>query len=488
MDPLHFILAGTLGVAFAGATILFVRLRRLERRLRDLQQGFEEASTDGPCVREGALRDPLTSLPNRRFFVETIERMLASGRRYGSLVGIVLFDIDDFKRLNEYFGTNQGDLVLRVLAERLKITVREADFPAHLGGDRFGAILTELTRIEDLIVAVQRLNRNLTEPLRIAGEEVLFTISTGICSFPQDGNGATELLNRGEEALQRAKSQGGNNIQLYSETTTRWAHLRMDLQQDLRRAQAGKQLVVHYQPQVLLADGSVVGAEALIRWHHPEQGLLAAGKFIPLAEEIGIMPELGRWLVQEVCRQVAAWKAKGLRAIPISLNLSVRQFQHDNVTEVIRDALFTHQIDPHLLHIELTETIAMDESARVHDVLPELRSLGIKVCLDDFGTGYSSLSYLIRYPVDVLKIDRAFVSEVTKSSLHEAIVLMTLSLAEALQVEVVAEGVEESDQLAFLREHGCHSAQGYLLGRPAPPEELVPMIERGIADFVQLSG
>ncbi len=425
------------------------------------------------------LHDPLTRLPGRQLLHELLSKQLAQARRSRDLIGVLVCDLDRFKALNDSRGQAAGDELLAGVASRLAAEVREADLLGRTGGDEFTLVVTRARQPEDVMQVAQRVLACFEEAFTAAGRETLVSTSLGVSLFPADGEQAGELLGNAEVALRQAKARGGNCLQLFTAAMNRRAHERTELGQELRYALRRRQLVPHFQPQVALADGRITGMEALVRWPHPERGLLSAGAFIALAEESGLMPDLGAWLIGEICRCNAGWRDRGLPAVPVSVNVSIRQFQGGDVAAVVAEALAASGLPPELLHLEITESIAMLDAERMSKALARLREMGVKIHLDDFGTGYSSLSYLLHYPVDVLKIDRSFVAGVPASEESAMIVRLTLALGRRLGLGVIAEGVETAAQLAFLRDEGCPTAQGFLLGRPLPPVEFEKLLAAG---------
>ncbi len=455
--------------------------RSLDRLAERLGAGGRQ-----PADRLG-LHDPLTGLPGRRLLQELLHKQVAQARRSGELVGLIVCDLDDFKAINESYGHGCGDRLLQAVAGRLTADIREADAIARTGGDEFTVVVCRAETPEDIERVAARLLAGLRTPIPVDDRQLLVSMSAGVGMFPRHGADAERLLDNAETALATAKGEGGNTIRIYSEALGRWPRERAALGQELRLALRENRLRLYFQPQVALADGRLVGMEALVRWPHPERGLVPAGVFIPVAEETGLMPELGRWLIGEVCRQNAAWHGAGLARLPVSVNVSGRQFQGEgDVAGMVEGALATSGLAARWLHLEITESIALDDFERISEALLRLRQRGVKIHLDDFGTGYSSLSYLLRFPVDVLKIDRSFVAGVPASRHGASIVHATLSLAASLGLEVIAEGVEEPGQLRFLEAAGCAVVQGFLVGRPAPVEQFEELLARGRVDLESL--
>jgi diguanylate cyclase (GGDEF)-like protein len=448
------------------------------------------AAAERPArVQEAGLHDPLTRLPGRALLQELLQKQIAQAQRCDQLVGVILADIDDLKTINESFGHDAGDRLLQEVARRLSHDIREADSVARTGEDEFTLIVGPVETVADVHMVADRLMAGIRAPLEVEGHEMLISASVGVSVFPRDAEQAEQLLDNAETALAVARGQGGNSMRAYSVDMGMGRQRRGELGQSLRRALHREKLCLHFQPQVSLADGRVIGMEALVRWPHPEQGLITAGVFIPVAEQTGLMPELGRWLINEVCRQNAAWNGSGLARLPISVNVSGRQFQSgEDLEQVVEEALESGGLPADLLQLEITESIALEDFQRISEALFRLQERGVKIHLDDFGTGFSSLSYLLRFPVDVLKIDRSFIAGAGVSRHGEMIVRATLSLARSLELGVIAEGVETPDQLRFLLAEGCEAVQGFLLGRPMPVDEFETLLARGRVDLEELAG
>ncbi len=460
-------------------------LGRLGRALDDLSRRLAGTGRP-PTVGDAGLHDPLTGLPNRRLFQELLGKQIAQARRSGELLGLVLCDLDDLQGINESYGHEFGDRLLQAVGQRLSGDIREADSIARTGEDEFTLLLGRAQAAEDIHQVAERLMAGFRKPFEVGDAQIAIAASIGVSLFPRDAADGDRLIDAAEAALAAAKRQGGSAVRAYSTSMEQGRRRRGVLAQELRVALRDDQLCLYFQPQISLTDGRLVGSEALVRWRHPERGLIPAGGFIPAAEAAGLMPELGRWLMREVCRQNAAWRAAGARRLPVSVNVSGRQFQSGDVAEVVEEALEASGLEPDGLQLEITESIALGNFERISATLFRLQADGVKIHLDDFGTGYSSLSYLLRFPVDVLKIDRSFVAGVPASRHGASIVRATLSLARSLGLAVVAEGVEEPEQLRFLQAEGCAAVQGYLLGRPAPVREFERLMADGGVDLAAL--
>jgi diguanylate cyclase (GGDEF)-like protein len=383
----------------------------------------------------------------------------------------VCIDLDRFKLVNDSLGHAAGDRVLKAMAERLRATLRDGDTVARLGGDEFVLILNDQASEEVIYRAMQRITDELAAPLDIDGEDLVVTCSAGISLYPQDGPDVDTLLRNAEAAMYRAKEHGRSHFRFYTAEMNERVHERLALESALRRAIERKELLLHYQSRVDLGSGAIIGAEALLRWRHPEWGLVHPARFVPLAEETGLIVPIGEFVLREACRQARAWADAGLEPGAVSVNLSARQFREEGLVRKVSRVLEETGLDPRALEMELTESTVMHDMAAAVAILQGLKLLGISLSVDDFGTGYSSLAYLENLPIDKLKIDRSFVRAIgagtgpNEGVLAQAIV----SLGHNLGLRVVAEGVETDAQLRFLRRHGCDEVQGFFYGEPVEP-------------------
>jgi len=421
-----------------------------------------------------AYHDDLTGLPNRRLFKERLESFIARARASGDKVALAYIDLDRFKNINDSLGHRAGDLLLGEVASRLRKIADGSAFVARLSGDEFTIIMDNFVTTEVLIVKMSQILAKMNKPFTLDGKEYFVKGSMGIAVFPDHAQDMDGLMLVADSALYQAK-QTRNTLRLYSAKETAERGDLVRLQQDLHRAISGGELMLHYQPKYEIRTRRIVGSEALLRWIHPELGFVPPDSFIPIAEDIGLMNELGVWVMRNVCRQIRDWSARGIRH-PVSVNLSVKQFREGDVVAVVRRALEDTGIDPSLLELEITESIAMDID-KMLGTLYELNRLGVIISIDDFGTGYSSLSYLKKLPVHQLKIDKSFIRELGKDKGDDAIVSTIVTLAHNMQLKVVAEGVETEEQLELLDRYDCDEAQGYYFQRPIPVERLEPMLQ-----------
>jgi len=425
-----------------------------------------------------ATHDALTALPNRNLLKDRLAQAQALCHRSGSRFTVAVVDLDNFKVINDSLGHQVGDRVLQAVARRLALCVREGDTVARLSGDAF-VILAMEGRDGTLYRLVHDVMTHLREPVTIGEREFKLTCSMGLATFPADGTDADTLLRNGEAAMYQSKREGRGRFHVYSPEMN--AHLgeRVALEADLWRALPRDELVVHYQPRVELASGRIVAMEALVRWRHPSRGMIAPGAFIPLAEESGLIIDIGRWVIATACAQHSAWQEAGLPAVPIAVNVSARQLVDLDVVDIVRTVLDMHAMDPAHLEVEITETAAMLSPERSIRVLHELRKLGLRVLVDDFGTGYSSLSYLKQLPVTGLKVDQSFVRGLGRDEGDAALVRAVIAVAQALSLTVSAEGVESAEQVALLRAQGCPEAQGFYFAAPLPAEDAGRLLTLG---------
>jgi len=423
-------------------------------------------------VHELARYDSLTGLPNRNMFLGELERAAMRARRNGETFALCFLDLDRFKTINDTVGHDGGDELLKTMAARLRRTVRESDLVARLGGDEFVVLLEGSASASDVSFIAHSLKRAIAEPLSIHGRSFLVTGSIGIGLYPADGEDAATLLKHADAAMYLAKEKGKNNVQFYTAELADLAARQFETESALRLALVRQEFVLHYQPKVDVLTRRVLGMEALVRWQHPTRGMVPPGDFIPLAEERGLIVPIGRWVIQAACRQIRDWRHAGLTVPRVAVNLSARQFADEALVEDIAQAMREHGVAPADIEIELTESVLMVDPDRANTVLQRLHGMGVRISIDDFGTGYSSLSYLKRFPAETVKIDRSFIRGLPGDGDDTAITQAVIAMAHSLGLTVIAEGVENEEQLAALRRLGCDEAQGFLLGRPMPAVEL----------------
>ncbi|HEY7598982.1 MAG TPA: EAL domain-containing protein, partial [Candidatus Limnocylindrales bacterium] len=416
--------------------------------------------------------DPLTGLPNRALLADRFSQMILQAGRRGAMLGVLFVDLDDFKLVNDTLGRAGGDELLRETARRLQSAVRPGDTLARVSGDEFAIVLADLARQEDAALVAEKLLERRAEPFVLSGQETFVTASVGIAAFPADGADAEGLLGAADAAMVRAKQSGRNAYHFFTAEITQRTRARAQVALELRRAMERNEFGLVYQPKVELATGKACGAEALLRWHHPDRGVIAPAEFVPVLEETGLIVPVGEWVVRRACEDLKAWQAAGLKPLPVAVNLSARQFRQQQLDARIRALVRNAGVDPHLFELEITESQLMQDPDHAIRVMQALREVGIRIAIDDFGTGYSSLAYLTRFPVAALKIDRSFVADALSDAADAAIVRMIIEMAHTLDLTVVAEGVETDGQMAFLRQFGCDQGQGLLLSPPVTAAEL----------------
>jgi diguanylate cyclase (GGDEF)-like protein/PAS domain S-box-containing protein len=434
-----------------------------------------------------AYYDSLTGLPNRVLFKDRVAQALAHARRYQTTLAVLFLDLDRFKVINDTLGHNVGDLLLKQVADHLAESIRHSDSIgrsveqgerhelARLGGDEFTVLLTNIRQVQDAGTVARRILEALAKSFLIHGHEVSVTASVGIAIFPTDGDSVDLLLKSSDVAMYHAKEEGRNNFQFYSATMNALAAERLEMENELRKGLERHELVVYYQPQVCIRTNQIVGAEALVRWCHPHQGMLLPAAFLPVAIETGMIRELDEEVLLMACRQNRAWQNAGYAPIRVSVNVSNSFFHGPSLKNAIVRALQETQLDPECLELELTESITMRHVETSITMLQELKAMGVRLSIDDFGTGYSSLSHLQRFPLNMLKIDQSFTCDVTRNAANASIIRAIISLAHSMNLAVLAEGVETAEQLTLLRGQGCDEVQGHYLGRPMSADEFAQL-------------
>jgi len=427
-----------------------------------------------------AFYDSLTGLPNRTLFVDRLTQTLAEAGRYRSKVALLFIDLDNFKRINDTLGHSLGDDLLKATAERLVKCLRtsdtvaklsEVEMAARLGGDEFTVVLPKLNKEEDAGVVAQRITEQLGQPLTLGNHQVIVTPSIGIAIFPDDGDNIEALIKNADMAMYYSKRIGPNLYKYYQESMNATALKRMTIENHLRQALEREEFTLHYQPQFDLVSSQVCGMEALLRWNNWELGNVPPLEFISIAEETGIIVNIGEWVLRTACKQAMTWLELGFPLKRIAVNVSVKQFTHPNFLKMVSDVLAETTLDPHFLEIEITESLLVNDTQEINLILHKLKEMNIKIAIDDFGTGYSSLSRLKEMPIDCLKIDRSFVNGIHGGTRDQAIISAIIAMAEGMGLKVIAEGVETTGQFDFLREKQCQEVQGYLLSRPLSTQQ-----------------
>jgi diguanylate cyclase (GGDEF)-like protein/PAS domain S-box-containing protein len=439
---------------------------------RDITQRRHAEET----IRHLAYYDPLTGLPNRILFLDRFKIALAQARRNKHLLAAMFLDLDHFKTINDTLGHTIGDNLLRAVADRLTNCLREGDTVARMGGDEFTLLLPQIDQPKDVSKTAQKILEALKSPFYFEGHELHITFSIGITVYPSDGEDVQTLLKNADLALYRAKASGRNMYQPYTETMKSKALERLVLENSLRHALEKKEFMIYYQPRIDINTRKIAGTEALLRWQPPHLGLISPSKFIPVAEETGLIIPIGEWVLRSVCVQNKAWQNAGFPPIQVAVNLSARQFQHPGLEEIITQILKETELESRYLELEITESMAMKNMEFTLAILDTLKNMGIAISLDDFGTHYSSLNYLKRFPIHTLKMDQSFVQDITNNADDAAIVNAVIVLAHSLGLKVIAEGVENEGQLNFLKNLKCDEVQGYLFSKPLPAGEFEKLL------------
>ncbi len=442
--------------------------------LEELAQAFDERTLK---LKYQSKHDPLTDLPNRVLFLDRLQQAQRANQHHQQKLVVLFLDLDRFKEINESFGHETGDELLRKVSERITATLRERDSVARLSSDEFTLLLEQVPDDDAVIRVLQKVMWLFQEPFILDQHKLFITCSIGVAISPENGDSAEELLKNAHSAMYKAKAAGRNSYQFYTQDMTERAYERITLETDLRQAIKKNELEVFYQPQVLMATGEIIGMEALIRWHRPE-GLVPPFKFIPLAEETGIIVELDRWVMKDAMRQFEYWQQQGLNPGVLSLNLSMIQLNHDDFITEVKQHLQQSELSAAQLMFEITETQMMKNPDRIISMLKQLKALGVGLAIDDFGTGHSSLSYIKRLPVDKIKIDQSFVRDIPEDSDDMELTRAIIAMSRSLRLDVIAEGVETMQQAEFLQQHDCSEAQGYLYYKPMPADKVTDALQR----------
>lgn len=442
-------------------------------------------------IRFLAFYDGLTGLANRMLFLDRLDQEIKTAKRHNQILAILFLDLDQFKRVNDLYGHHIGDLLLKNVSETLKKCIRNSDTTsriskddsemviARFGGDEFIILLPDINTPENAAKIANRILHTIPTTYMLDGHEISITTSIGISVFPADAEEPDILLRYADSAMYHAKDSGRNNYQFFKESLNATVTERFNIEKDLRKALERDEFLLYYQPQVTLPDRKIIGAEALIRWIHPQKGMIPPDKFIPIAEESGLIIDINKWVIQTACRQNHEWKNLGLSPVRIAVNLSGYQLANQNIIEVIKEALDSVGLEPKNLEIEITENILMQEEVDTVGILNQLKELNLQIALDDFGTGYSSLSYLTSFPVDVIKIDRSFVMGCIEQKNNLIIIKAIIAMGHSLGMRIIAEGIETADQLELMNLYGVDEAQGYFFKPPVPQDEFVKLLKEG---------
>ncbi|HEY8100717.1 MAG TPA: EAL domain-containing protein [Burkholderiaceae bacterium] len=456
---------------------LILALRSYERLYMEYQQRQEGERR----IEYLAYYNVLTGLPNRTLLLDRITQAVQTAARNSWYVAVLYLDLDQFKTVNDSLGHNFGDMLLKAVAQRLRALVRSEDTVAHIGGDEFVVVLPNLKDNLNSSLVAQKILSEIMLPYLIEQQDLHITASIGVSICPNDGADGLTLLRTADTAMYQAKASGRNAYAFFTPEMTARAQETLRVSNDLRRAIERKEFVLHYQPQIDLLSGRIVGAEALIRWQHPEWGLVYPGKFIGVAEDTGLIQPMGEWVLREACRQNKAWQSAGLPPIDIAVNLSAKQFDHSHIANLTTEVLNESGLEAKYLELEVTESIIMQNVEQAIAVMNTLKTIGVKLSIDDFGTGYSSLSYLKRFPLDKLKIDQSFVRDIEVDADDASIVTAIIGLAKSLNLRVIAEGVEKKLQLDFLRKGDCDEMQGYFFSKPIPATDFETLLRKHVA-------
>jgi len=453
--------------------ILLMYDAHMESRSRAHAVALEDANAR---LRHLATHDSLTGLPNRLLLDDRLAQAISYADRHESRIAVLVIDLDRFKMINDSLGHHGGDELLKEVATRLRGTLRKSDTLARTGGDEFLLIADEVDGQPEVEILAQRVLACFARPFHILSVDIHTAASIGISMYPSDGSRAEELMVAADAAMYHSKKVGGNTYSFFTPAMNAFAQQRLKLENGLRRALVNGELELHYQPKVDITTGRISSTEALIRWRHPERGLVPPGEFIPLAEETGLILQIGEWVLREACRQARQWQVNGMAPVRVAINMSAQQFRQKNLVSIVKSALESADLEPTYLEIELTESAVMHNAGESAAILEQLSRIGVHISIDDFGTGYSSLSYLRRFPLDKLKIDRTFIKDVVANPEDAAIVHAIISLAHSLRLKVIAEGVETEQQLEFLRSLGCDQYQGFFCSPAIQPEDFAEMM------------
>jgi len=457
-----------------GVYLAMVELKDRERRAQEVLREKELR------LRAMSQHDVLTDLPNRLLLKDRLIQAISRARRNRNQLAVLFLDLDGFKHINDSLGHPIGDKLLQSVAACLSACVRKSDTVSRHGGDEFVIVLSQVTHVEDAAISAAKIISELKREHSIGEHCLRVTVSIGISTYPGDGEDGETLLKNADTAMYRAKEYGRDNYQFFTPDMGFQAVERQSLESQLRYALERQELLLHYQPKVNLKTGAITSVEALVRWQHPERGLLLPGQFLTIAEDTGMIVAIGQWVLREACRQTREWLDAGLLAVPVAVNISSVEFRSDQFLEGVQVALKNACLDPRYLELELTETVLMRHAESTAHAIEQLKAIDVRLAVDDFGTGYSSLSYLTRFPTDALKVDQSFVRDIIVSA-HDAIVVSAIiSMGKSLKHRVIAEGVETPEQLAFLQAHGCDEGQGYYFSRPLVAQQFAKLLETGL--------
>ena len=443
-----------------------------------------EARAKSLEMSNSAQHDVLTDLPNRVLFNDRLTQAITLAQRQGKQLAVMFVDLDHFKKINDSLGHDVGDKLLQSVAERLTACIRRSDTVSRLGGDEFVILLSQVEHAEDAAFSARKILRALTVPHTIDNKNLDINVSIGVSTYPSDGQDAESLINRADNAMYEAKQNGRNNYQFFRREMHQRLAERQSLEADLRCALGRNEFLLHYQPKISLQTGQITGAEALLRWLHPQRGMVYPAQFVPVAEECGLILPIGQWVLLEACKQARAWSDAGVGIVPMAVNVSAAEFGAKDFLSGVRAVLIATGVAPQNLELELTESVLMRDAEAAVVTLVKLKAMGVQLAIDDFGTGYSSFTYLRRFPSDALKLHQSFVQEITADPGGAKIVSAMINIGRSLKQLVIAEGVETRAQLKFLQRHGCSEGQGYFFSRPVAAEQAVELFRAGMPEGV----
>jgi diguanylate cyclase (GGDEF)-like protein/PAS domain S-box-containing protein len=455
------------------------------RGYRGVGKDITERKHDEEHIHFLANHDALTSLPNRAMFNDVLTLAIQNARRYDRKFAVLFIDLDRFKNINDTLGHDAGDKLLQEMGARLTQTVRSSDVVARLGGDEFVVLVQEVSEAKQVASVARKVLSSIVKPMSIQGQECLVTASIGICMFPAEAHEEQALMKNADIAMYRAKEDGKNNYKFYSEEMNVHTFERLALETSLRRGLERNEFFLHYQAKLDLNTERITGVEALVRWQHPEMGMVPPAQFIPLAEETGLIVPIGRWVLNTACAQNVAWQREGLPPLCMAVNLSARQFADEDLIADIAAALKESGMKAELLELELTESMVIQNAERAGRVLTEIKKMGARLAIDDFGVGYSSLTHLKRFPIDTLKVDRSFIRDLPQDLEDKAITEAIIAMGKSLNLTVVAEGVETQEQQTFLQDHACDEMQGFFFSKPIPGDAFAELLRQRVQDSKQ---
>jgi diguanylate cyclase (GGDEF)-like protein len=466
---------------FAVLAVFYFFLFGIVKRADNIIRKQDEDRLDHELkIRHQAYHDSLTGLPNKAKFAEQLEDSIQRSLRTGQQFALMFVDLDRFKIINDSMGHDAGDQLIRIAGERLDGLIRESDVLFRWGGDEFTIILENVDSPENVATVADRIIKGMGDPISIARQELIITTSIGITLYPDDSESSEHLIKNADAAMYHAKSAGRNRYEFYTPEMNARAQERLELESGLQKALVNNEFLLQYQPKYSVHDGRLVGVEALLRWQHPAFGLVMPDRFIPLLEENGQINNVGEWVLRQACAQNRKWQAQGLPPMTVSVNISAVQFRSQNLVNIVARVLEETQLEPKYLELELTESMFISNTEIAIDTMYDLKNLGVSLSIDDFGSGYSSLSYLKRFPVDYLKIDRSFIKDIESSSKDAAITSAIAVLAHSLDMKIIAEGVENQEQVDYLKQKGCQELQGFLFSRPVAADEIQKIVSENI--------